>query len=359
MRRLARGNRILIVENLYRITPPRPTSAGQAVRMLAKAWRVLKELRLVPRTIEPNIQLISGPVVPGRIVKSIVWPLLRRGVRRFVESGRGRRPVLWVAFPSPLLDGLFREIPESLVVYDCASAFADDPAVPRAVVDAERRLLRLAHLVFTDSRSLWERHRRAHERCHWIPTGVDVARFGNGRAEPRRWSEPVVGYTGTIHAWLDTDLIVQVARLRPGWRFVFAGPRRERAAADRLLAVPNVEFLGPQPHDTLPDLVAQFTAAWIPYQVTEFTRHVFPTKMLEYLAAGKPVVSTDLPEVRAFSPPVRIADSAERIVASLEEAMRGDDGAPGRDLATGYDWSVQIATVQQYLDAALEVRARS
>lgn len=358
MRRLAgAGNRVLVVDNLYRVLPAVPQSAAGALRILHKAWRAVLGFRLQVASVDRSIAVFRPPVLPGRFSR-LLWPVLRVSIRRAAGAPGASRPVLWVAFPTPLVEAVVRALEPALVVYDCASAFADDPTAPRGIADAEGRLLRIADLVFTDSHSLWERHRARHAQCFWIPTGVDSARFEAARPGRRRWSEPVVGYSGTLHAWLDVDLIVQVTRLRPRWRFVFVGPRRERADLEVLEAQPNVEFVGAVPHDDLPGLLAQFSAAWIPYQVTPFTRAVFPTKMLEYLAAGLSVVSTDLPEVRRFAPPLRIASDAPSVAAALEAALRSADSDAARALARQFDWSAQMQTLHAHLDAALEGRRR-
>lgn len=350
----AGGNVVLVLDNLYRILPPFPESAAGAARLAGKAWNALSRMRLRPRWVEPRLAILTPPVLPG-VPMWLGSALLRTALNHGRQVGR-RNPVLWCAFPTPYLRQIIGELAPGLIVYDCASAFADDPRAPRAVLDAEQLLLRRADLVFTDSRSLHERHAAVHARCHWVPTGVDAAKFAASLPKVRRWPGPVVGYTGTLHAWLDTGLIAEVARLRPSWQFVFAGPRRERAALHAVESLPNVELLGPQPHNALPALLAQFSAAWIPYRMTAFTRHVFPTKMLEYLAAGRPVVSTDLPEVRAFAPPVRIASDPSEMVVALEAAMRDHDGAPSRELAARYDWSVQMAEVHRHLDDALRTQ---
>ncbi|HET6946283.1 MAG TPA: glycosyltransferase [bacterium] len=356
MRRLAAsGNTVLVVDSLYRIMPPLPRSRAGAVRLVRKAWEVIRRMRFTPRWVEPHLAVLTPPVLPGSL-HAVTSPFLRAALRRFART-RGR-PVLWCAFPAPGIDALARALAPVLTVYDCASAFGEDPAVPAAVVEAEARLLRLADLVFTDSRNLWEHHRAAHARCHWIPTGVDAGRFAAEDRRPPRGSQPVVGYVGTVHAWLDVDLIEAVARRRPLWRFVFAGPLRERAALSRLQSLPNVELIGAQPHDALPSLLAGFAVTWIPYRITPFTRYVFPTKMLEYLAAGTPVVSTDLAEVRAFAPPVRIAPDAAGMAAALEAAMQDPDPGAGRDLAMHYDWTAQMAAVHRHLDGALASAGR-
>lgn len=353
MRRLAgAGNTVLVVDNLYRVAPPLPRSGSGALRLLRKVWQVASTMRLRHRDVGPHLAVLTPPALPGRL-GALAWPVLRRAIDGSAASLGISRPILWCGYPTPHLDRLIGALDPSLIVYDCTSALADEPATPPEVLRSEERLLRIADVVLTPSRRLWDRHRAGRARCYLVPNGVDVARFSAGVPAPHRWEGTVVGYVGTIHAWLDTDLVVEVARARPQWRFVFAGPHRERGALERIAALPNAELLGMQPHAALPSLLAQFSVTWIPYRLAPFTESVFPTKMLEYLAAGKPVVSTDLPEVRTFAPPVRIATGGAETVAALEDAMAGHDPDRARSLAARYDWAVLMRAVHDHLDAAL------
>lgn len=352
------GNRVLVLDNLYRVTPPAPRGAtGGAGAWLAKAWRALRDVSVTPRDIEPGLRVLAVPPPVGGVGQRLALAAIRRTLAPL------RQPVLWCAFPSPLIPALRRALDPALLVYDCASAFAADPLTPHAVVDAEAALLRDADCVFTDARALWDAHAARTASCTWIPTGVDTARFTPAvalRAARRaRTAAPMtLGYVGTLHGWIDVALIAAVAQLRPQWRIVLVGPRRLRADFSALEQLPQVQFAGPRAHADLPAAMAEFDAAWIPYRVTPFTDAVFPTKMLEYLAAGCPVVSTDLPEVRAFVPPVRIARTAEETVAAVE-ALLADPAVADAGIAraAAHDWSAALAQMHTVLDATLARRA--
>ncbi len=355
MRRLAwAGNSVLVVENLYRVSPPFPATPAAAVRMIGKGWDLLRHLRLTGYEVEPHLNILSLPVFPlGRFVAP-TWLLLRKGLRRSSRLMGSRPHILWCAWPTPMVTRIIEEVRPRMVIYDCTSALEAETHVDPAVIAAEESLLRVADLVFTPSRNLWDRHSRVHPRCFWIPNGVDFARFSQTQESTQRlWPDPVIGYIGTLHVWLDMQLIHAIASGHPEWRFVFVGPRRIRAETGPLERLSNVEFLGPKPHEALPDLLMQFDVAWIPYRLTEFTRYVFPTKMMEYLAAGRPVVSTDLPEVRAFAPPVRIGTSPREIADQIGAALRDRVDDRGRELAKTFDWQVLMDQIDHHIDTVL------
>jgi len=329
--------------------------------MMKKAWELLGQLSFANHEVEPGINVLSLPVFPLGRLAGLTWPILRMGLHRSLRLMGPHRPVLWCSFPTPMLGRIIQEIQPKLIIYDCTSAIVADPYVVQDVIAAEKSLLQVADLVFSASRNLWERHSRTHPRCFWIPNGVDFGRFAQAKRPAQRlWPGPVVGYVGTLHVWLDTQLIYAVASQHPEWRFVFVGPRRLRAETDRLERLTNVEFVGPEPHEAIPDLLMQFDVAWIPYRLTEFTQSVFPTKMMEYLAAGRPVVSTDLPEVRPFSPPVRIGTTTDEIGRHLEGAVQERTDDRGQLLAKTFDWQVQMDQIHRHLDQVLtETRTTS
>jgi UDP-galactopyranose mutase len=198
----------------------------------------------------------------------------------------------------------------------------------------ESELLSRADLVFTGGQSLYEAKRDRHPRVHAFPSSIDAAHFGRAREmseEPADQSpipRPRLGFFGVIDERLDTELLDEVARMRPEWQLVMVGPvvKIDEAALPRR---PNIHYLGMKSYEELPAYLAGWDVALLPFARNDSTRFISPTKTPEYLAAGKPVVSTSIRDVvRPYGQEglVRIADSAEEFVAACEAALREDSG---------------------------------
>jgi glycosyltransferase involved in cell wall biosynthesis len=192
--------------------------------------------------------------------------------------------------------------------------------------------MRRASLVLTGGQSLYEAKRHQHSNIHPFPSSVDVAHFASARSlstDPPDQAEiprPRLGFFGVIDERLDVDLVDGVAAARPDWQFVMLGPvvKIDPATLPRR---PNIHYLGSKAYKELPHYVAGWDVALLPFARNEATRFISPTKTPEYLAAGKPVVSTSIRDVvRPYGQQglVRIADDVPEFVRACEEAMAED-----------------------------------
>jgi len=215
---------------------------------------------------------------------------------------------------------------------DELSAFA---GAPRALRDREAELMFRADLVLTGGQSLYEAKRGLHPNVHAFPSSVDVKHFARARgaqSEPEDQTNasiprPRIGYFGVIDERMDMDLVRGVAEARPDWQLVFVGPTCKIDPAS-FPTLPNVHRLGRKAYEELPEYVAGWDVAILPFARNESTRFISPTKTPEYLAAGKPVVSTSIRDVvRPYGKEnlARIADSVPDFVAAIEAAMAEDE----------------------------------
>ena len=206
-----------------------------------------------------------------------------------------------------------------LIVYHCVDRWdAFEMYDSRLMAHMDARCCRSASLVIASAQELVTRCRGKNENTHLVLHGVDHAHFATALSPLARPHElpagPVVGFFGLLSEWLDQDLVVELARRLPGAAIVMIGTAD--VSVDRLRDVPNIHLLGPRAFRDLPRYVAHFDVGIIPFVVSELTRAVNPIKLREMLAAGCPVVSTDLPEV------ARCADDGES-PASLRCSVAG------------------------------------
>jgi glycosyltransferase involved in cell wall biosynthesis len=223
-----------------------------------------------------------------------------------------------------------------------------------------------ADVVLATSQSLLKTASAHTERAFLLTSGVryqDFQRARHGTGEPpaplRALRTPIVGFIGSIRNELDLTLLREVALLLPDLTFVFVGP----VVADitLLAACPNVRMVGPVPHADVVRYTVRFDVGLLPYVVNAYTEALKPVKLKEYLAAGLPIVSTGLPEVRRFvdehGPVVTFAGTPDAFARAIRSALSGDNAtlvAKRLDIARRHDWAIQLKTMSAIVEAALE-----
>lgn len=234
--------------------------------------------------------------------------------------------VAWYLTPMALAPT--RHLEPIAVVFDCMDELSAFAHAPSGLRDAEAELLRRADLVFTGGWSLYEAKRARHQHVSLFPSSIDLPHFARARAvrdEPadqRALPHPRMGYVGVLDERLDLELIEGVARARPDWQLVMIGPvaKIDPCTLPRLR---NIHYLGQRAYSALPEYLAGWDVALMPFARNDATRYISPTKTPEYLAAGRPVVSTSIRDV--VTPYgelglVHIADGVEAFVRAIDAA---------------------------------------
>ncbi|MFN2464774.1 MAG: glycosyltransferase [Candidatus Dormibacteria bacterium] len=228
---------------------------------------------------------------------------------------------------SPMALPLARSLNPELLVYDVMDDLAAFVGASAEMKLRQAQALAEADVVFTGGRSLHEsvvdkRHKPGNTFC--FPSGVDIAHFSVAR---RRGDRPVAGYVGVIDERLDLELLGAMARALPGWTIRMVGPVA-KIDQRNLPHAPNIEYTGKKSYDDLPAIMAEFDVALMPFAISESTRAISPTKTLEYLAAGLPVVSTRIRDVvRDCGDVVSFADDGQGF-ADLCEQLRAGGTVP-------------------------------
>ncbi|MHC5723940.1 MAG: UDP-galactopyranose mutase [Nostoc sp.] len=223
------------------------------------------------------------------------------------------------------------------VIYDCMDELSAFKGASPTLKNYEAELFRRADLVFTGGQSLYESKVNQHPNVYAFPSSVDVAHFGQGRtlkeepADQANIPHPRLGFFGVIDERMDIELLAGIAEARPNWHLVIIGPVVKIDPAT-LPQHENIHYLGGKDYKDLPAYLAGWDLAMLPFARNESTRFISPTKTPEYLAAGKPVVSTSIQDViRPYGDLklVRIADITEEFIAAAEQAMQQDNSASG------------------------------
>jgi glycosyltransferase involved in cell wall biosynthesis len=273
----------------------------------------------------------------------------------------------------PLLEGLSPRA----VVYDCMdelSAFKNAPAHLR---HREAALIQRADVVFTGGPSLYEARRSLHPMVLCLPSGVDAQHYERSgaladqaamaRADALQGTigHPRLGFFGVIDERLDLRLLDQLATARPRWQFVMVGPVA-KISPDELPRHPNIHWLGQQSYGVLPQLVAGWDVCLLPFALNESTRFISPTKTLEYMAAGRPVVSTPVHDVAVlYGKQVRIANGAKRFEAACEQALAETPLEAARrhkrmlEKVAHYSWDTTAETMRAALEKVLATKTHA
>jgi UDP-galactopyranose mutase len=269
------------------------------------------------------------------------------------------RPVLW--FYSPMMFGFARDVDASAVVYDCMDELANFRFAPPRLKELEARLLERSDVVFTGGQSLYAAKRHLHDNIHPLPSSVDVAHFATARtsmpahADVSALTGPKIGFYGVIDERIDLKLLDEVAAARPEWSLIMVGPLAKLGPND-LPQRPNLHFLGQRSYTELPGYLAGWDVAMMPFAINEATRFISPTKTPEYLAAGKPVVSTPITDVVAEYgdlPGVHIAATSAEFIAGCEKALalKTPEWLPAVDeKLAGMSWDQTFARMSELLD---------
>jgi glycosyltransferase involved in cell wall biosynthesis len=236
--------------------------------------------------------------------------------------------VLW--FYTPMAMDFAAHLQPAATVFDCMDELSAFKFAPPELIENERLLMERADVVFTGGQSLYEAKRDRHSNIHAFPSSIDTKHFNQARnveedpADQKSIPHPRLGFCGVIDERMDIEMLREMAALRPEWQFVMIGPVVKISEED-LPKSENIHYLGGKDYKELPNYIAGWDVAIMPFAMNESTKFISPTKTPEYLAAGKPVVSTPIRDVvRPYGDKnlVHIAATAEEFVAACEKAMQ-------------------------------------
>jgi GT2 family glycosyltransferase/glycosyltransferase involved in cell wall biosynthesis len=243
------------------------------------------------------------------------------------------------------------------LIYDCMdehggflTAEEQDSELRDLIDRQERSLLTSSDLVLATSKLLDEKVRSMAEKVVLVPNAADFEHFSEASTGPLPPSipRPVIGYYGAISSWFDSEMVAHAARSRPDWSFVLAG-RTTGADLTSFEGLSNIYLLGELTYETVPGLLHQFDVACIPFHLIDLTLATNPVKFYEYLSAGKPVVSVELPELQPYPGYFYPVSSNAEFVSQTERAL-SEDGPERRrarvELARENTWTDRYRTIE-------------
>jgi UDP-galactopyranose mutase len=274
---------------------------------------------------------VAVPHLPQGLDDRAATDALRSLVDALVADEDLHRFVSW--YYTPMALPFSRHLTPLAIAYDCMDELSLFRGAPPLLVELEQELLARADVVFTGGHSLYEAKKSRHANVHPFPSSVDVAHFAKARdpqpdpADQAAIAHPRLGFFGVLDERLDLELLRSVAQRRPDWQLVLLGPVVKIDPAS-LPRAPNIHYLGAKAYRDLPAYLSGWDVALLLFARNEATRYISPTKTPEYLAAGKPVVSTSIRDVvRPYGARglVEIADTPQDFVAAVSACLRPDD----------------------------------
>ena len=363
MRRFARaGNRVIFVNSI---------SMGLAPVKSGELWprvkRKLKSYAKLARTTEEGITVVSPAVVPffgSAAAAATNRKLLTAQIASLAKRRGMTNPILWIAIPTAV--EVVGRLHESLVIYHVSDKYdantmdhATDPALIRKL---HERAIEAAGLVFYSSRKLFDEVTTSREKSHLLEQAVDfdhwtqVSRGIEVADAVARIPGPRIGYFGAIEPWLvDQELIKKAAREHPDWNWIFIGNKSRGLEIEEL---PNVHFLPPVPYEELPHYASGFDVCVLPWNTeVPFTSYGSAIKVREYLASGKPVVISPLPEYESMKDVLRIGRTHEQFLQLIEDALNetGDELGHARQAAVrNGTWDARAEWVSRLIEQKLK-----
>jgi len=331
------------------------------------------EPRLDFHKVMPNVTVLAPHVASDWRTNSKVPALLRKltqeGIDALNEGGDFDQPLLWYYSPMDASWSL-GYFPNCGIVYDCMDELSQFTGAPPSLLKNEARLMKYADVVFAGGYELGEKKQKQHNNVHTFGCGVDFAHFSkasdpNTRIPPDIdfMKRPIMGWFGVVDERVDYPMVAEMARMRPDWSFAMLGPV-VKVDPNLLPHAPNLFWLGGRDYQQLPNYCRAFDVNMMCFAMNKATQFINPTKGLEYMATGHPIVSTPVRDVvRQWSDIVRIAQTPAEFVAAAEEALRAGPAderiARGIALAQKNSWDATVTTMQNIIRDALSSSTRN
>jgi len=252
-------------------------------------------------------------------------------------------------------------IKEGKIVYDCADESSGFSNVSPDIIRAEENLIRKSSLIIVTSTRLLRKTEKINKNCFYVPNAADFEHFHSATQIKKRPKEmedlknPIVGFIGAIYDWIDIDLICKLAEAHPDYSILLVGP--VNFGKNDLAKHSNILMVGTKRYETLPQYLSYMDVCLIPFKINKLTLASNPIKLYEYLAAGKPVVSTALPEVVNNASHVVLigkdhADFIQKVEGVVNATPKDDESAKAKrvEFANNNSWDERVQSIKKLLE---------
>jgi glycosyltransferase involved in cell wall biosynthesis len=353
MQRLSATHKILWVDSLGLRRPRLTLEDGKRIMMKIFNW--MKGARPALKTLIVYTPLVL-PFYGSKLARSINNMILRASIKRLIKKHELTDITLWVSCPSA--EGVVGKLGEVKSIYYCADEHSVFPGMSQETVRAlEKSLSKKVDVMIVTSQNLYDTKKYHTRNIELIPHGVDFEHFSKASltdtvvpSDILEIRKPIIGFYGLIQDLIDFELVRYVAEYNPNWSIVMIGPVIFDAGP--LPSLPNLHFMGARRLEELPNYVKGFDVCMIPYKLVTRTIYANPLKLRQYLASGKPVVSTALPEVKRYDGFVKIADDGKEYVQHIQFLLDNDtveDGRKRMDAIRGESWDRIMAKIESLL----------
>jgi UDP-galactopyranose mutase len=316
-------------------------------------------------TLSDGVRIVT-PWLPQELSARKAPGELKKLLDELMRADSIDRPILW--YYTPIALTWSKHVDARVIVYDCMDELANFKSAASDMRQRESQLLERADLVLTGGWSLYDAKKTRHRNVHALPSSVDTGHFGAARhpmvepADQAHISHPRLGFCGVIDERMDLQLLAAIADARTAWHIVLIGPIA-KIAPESIPKRQNIHLLGPRRYEELPVYISGWDVALLPFARNEATRFISPTKTPEYLAAGRPVVSTSIPDVvRPYGEAglIRIADTPDAFVRAIEASFGDTEdqawiGAVDNFL-NGMSWDRTFGCAERLMIAAYRQR---
>lgn len=345
---LSKQNKVLVIETLGLVK--RLPNKIDYLRILKRFFNRIKGIR----KINKNLFIYSPILLPyfqNKFIRVVNKFIIKINLNQLINKFKLNNHIFWTSLPSAIIRDLIIDLKPEFAIYDCADDFSGFKGAPQDLSKTEQKIAEFVNIVFVTTKKLYDDKITYNSNTYYIPNGADLKLFNPENKsnivppDIKNINPPIIGFIGSIDFWVDLELLNYVAKERPDWSMVIIGP----VFTDNLrniLKQGNIYYLGPKEYTSLPNYIKWFAVCLLPFKQIKYMEYADPIIMYNYLAMGKPVVSTDFPAVRQIKEGIiKISSHKEEFLKFIAESLYLKDkelSQQRRQIALNNSWISRI-----------------